>query len=171
MDVRPATCNDEAALYEIHRAVFRSHIEQIWGWNEEWQRSNFATELASSSALVILIDARIAGYVQFRNEGNRIYVQNIALLPDVQSKGIGTRLIKELQAKATVRGVPLELDVFRTNTSARRFYERLGFERMCDTEMHTQMSWSAINEALQPTALPAGAGKVPSAGFARSGGG
>lgn len=144
MDVRPAANSEEADLFEIHRTVFRSHIEQIWDWDERWQRSNFATELASSTTSAIRIDALIVGYVQFRDEGNRIYVQNIALLPDFQSKGIGTRLIKELQAQAAARGVPLELGVFRSNAPARRFYERLGFERACDTETHTEMSWKAI---------------------------
>lgn len=144
MDVRPAADCEEAPLFEIHRAVFLPHIEQIWGWNEEWQKVNFARELASSATSVIQINSLIVGYVQLRDEGNRIYLQNIALLPDFQSKGIGTRLVKELQAKAAVRGVRLELSVFRTNESARRFYERLGFERTCDSETHTEMSWRAI---------------------------
>lgn len=141
MDLRPAADNEEGELFEIHRVVFESHIERLWGWDERWQRSNFAAELASSTTSVIRVAAIIVGYVQFRDEGNRIYVQNIALLPDFQSRGIGTRLIKELQAKAAARGVPLELGVFRTNAPARRFYEHLGFERMRDTETHTEMSW------------------------------
>jgi ribosomal protein S18 acetylase RimI-like enzyme len=143
MDLRPVADGEEAELFEIHRAVFRSHIEQLWGWDERWQRSNFAAELASSTTSVIRMDALIVGYVQFRDEVNRIYVQNIALLPDFQCKGIGTRLMNELQTKAAARGVPLELGVFRTNAPARRFYERLGFERTRDTETHTEMSWRA----------------------------
>jgi hypothetical protein len=47
MDTRLAAASDEAELFEIHRAVFRGHIEQIWGWDEEWQRANFAREMAS----------------------------------------------------------------------------------------------------------------------------
>lgn len=144
MDLRPAADCEGADLFEIHREVFRSHIEQIWGWNEEWQKANFAKELASSTTTVIWINYLIVGYLQVRDEGKRIYIQNIALLPDFQSKGIGTRLIKELQAAAAVRGVPVELGVFRTNESARRFYERLGFERTCTTETHTEMSWRTI---------------------------
>lgn len=143
MDLRPVAESEEAELFEIHRAAFRSHISQLWGWDERWQRSNFAAELASSTTSAIRLDARIVGYIQLRDEGNRIYVQNIALLPDFQSRGIGTRLMKELQTKAAARGVPLELGVFRTNGPARRFYERLGFERTRDTETHTQMSWKA----------------------------
>lgn len=121
MDLRPAANTEEADLFEIHRVVFRPHIEQLWGWDERWQRRNFAAELASSTTSAIRIDALIVGYVQFRDEGSRIYVQNIALLPDFQRRGIGTSVVKELQAKAAARDVPLELGVFRTNAPARRF--------------------------------------------------
>ena len=42
MDIRPVEGGEEATLFEIHRAVFYSHIEQIWGWDEDWQKANFA---------------------------------------------------------------------------------------------------------------------------------
>jgi ribosomal protein S18 acetylase RimI-like enzyme len=143
MNLRPAEDDEEGELFEIHRAVFRSHIEQLWGWDETWQRSNFAAERASSTTSAIWLDALIIGYLQLRDEGTRIYVRNIALLPDFQGRGIGTRLMKELQTKAAARGIPLELSVFRTNAPARRFYERLGFERTRDTMTHHELSWKA----------------------------
>lgn len=143
MNIRPVEDGEEAALFEIHRAVFHSHIEQIWGWDEEWQKANFARELESSTTSVVSINGLIVGYVQFCNDGKGIYVQNIALITNYQRKGIGTRLIEQLQAKAAANGVPLELGVFRTNAPAQRFYERLGFKKTCDTDTHIQMSWRA----------------------------
>jgi len=141
MDTRLAAASDEAELFEIHRAVFRGHIEQFWGWDEEWQRANFAAEMASSTTLAVRIDARLAGYLQFREEDDRLFVQNLALLPDCQNRGIGTELIRMLQAKAANRGIPLELAVFRTNASALRLYERPGFEKRCATDTHTATFW------------------------------
>jgi len=143
LDLRPAAESEHADLFEIHREAFRPHIEQLWGWDEQWQRSNFAAELGSSTTLVVRIGALIAGYLQLRDEGSRIHIQNIALLPEFRGKGIGTRLIGELQEEAAARGVPLELGVFRTNAPARRFYERLGFAATGDTRTHTAMSWNA----------------------------
>jgi ribosomal protein S18 acetylase RimI-like enzyme len=141
MDARLAAASDEAELFEIHRAVFQGHVEQIWGWDEGWQRANFAREMASSTTLVVRIDASLAGDLQFREEDDRLFVHNVALLPDCQNRGIGTELIRVLQAKAANRGIPLELAVFRTNASALRFYERLGFEKRCATDTHTAMFW------------------------------
>ncbi|AOY00626.1 GNAT family N-acetyltransferase [Jeongeupia sp. USM3] len=141
MDVRPVADGEDVWLFEIHRTVFRSHIEQIWGWDEVWQQGNFASELASSKTSVIRIDTGIAGYVQVCDEDLRIYIRNIALLPEFRRKGVGTRLIKALQAAAAARGVPLALGVFRTNAAARQLYERLGFVNTSETTTHIEMVW------------------------------
>ena len=144
MDRRLATTDDMPELFEMHRAVFRTHIEQIWGWDEDWQRTNFAAEFASSNTSVIEIEDRIVGYVQIRDEGHRIYLQNIALSPEFQRRGFGTRLLKRLQRESSARKVALELAVFRTNPNALKFYERIGFRRTGETSTHIEMSWRGI---------------------------
>jgi ribosomal protein S18 acetylase RimI-like enzyme len=132
----------------LHEEVFRPHIEQIWGWDEEWQRINFASEFESTVTSVIEIDGRVGGYIQVRDEKHRLYLQNIALIPDFQSKGIGGELVAELQARARVRGIPLELAVFRTNISAQRFYARCGFRTAAESEAFVEMSWNDENASL-----------------------
>lgn len=144
MDIRPATTDDKPELFEMHRAVFRTLIEQIWGWDEDWQRTNFAAEFASSTTSVVEVENRIVGYVQIRDEGHRIYLQNIALSPEFQGKGFGTRLLTNLQRESSARRVALELAVFRTNPKALKFYERIGFRRTGESSTHIEMSWRAI---------------------------
>jgi ribosomal protein S18 acetylase RimI-like enzyme len=116
MDIRPAAEEDLAELFEVHREVFGEHIEQIWGWDEKWQRTNFAAEFNSTTTLMIEIDGRLAGYIQIRDEVDRIYLQNIALISKFQSRGFGGKIVEDLQHKAMARGVSLELAVFRTNS-------------------------------------------------------
>lgn len=134
-------------MFEVHRSVFRSHIEQLWGWNEVWQRENFASEFASAATSILEEDGRIAGYIQIRDERDRIYVQNIAISEEFQGRGIGTRLLKGLQSNAAIRKVPLQLSVSRTNTPAQRLYERLGFQHVGETHTPDEMSWTASNRA------------------------
>ncbi|UAW97810.1 GNAT family N-acetyltransferase [Halopseudomonas nanhaiensis] len=141
--IRPVR-NDEAAdLFEIHRAVFRSHIDQLWGWDEQWQKANFSRELESSITSTVSVDDRVIGYLQCCEEGDRIYIRNIALSAQYQCRGIGALLIKDVQKRAAASGISVELGVFRTNAAARRFYERLGFVRTHDSATHIHMSWSA----------------------------
>jgi len=147
MNIRPATTGDLAVLFEVHRSVFRSHIEKLWGWDEDWQGENFASEFTAAATSVIEDDGHIAGYIQILDEDARIYVQNIAISEVFQGKGIGTQLLKGLQSDAAARKVPLQLGVFRTNTPAQRLYERLGFHKVGETHTHIEMSWAAPNLA------------------------
>ncbi|MFJ2360635.1 GNAT family N-acetyltransferase [Pseudomonas fluorescens] len=143
MTVRPATDSDLTALFDLHRAVFREHIEKIWGWDESWQRANFAAEFACTATSVFEQGGRIIGYVQILDKEDRIHVQNIAISHEYQGKGIGSRILKKLQLQAAARQVPLQLGAFRTNTLAQKLYERLGFRRTGATDTHIEMSWTA----------------------------
>lgn len=143
MTVRPATDSDLTALFDLHRAVFREHIEKIWGWDESWQRANFAAEFACTATSVFEHGGRIIGYVQILDKEDRIHVQNIAISHEYQGKGVGSRILKKLQLQAAARQVPLQLGAFRTNTLAQKLYERLGFRRTGATDTHIEMSWTA----------------------------
>jgi ribosomal protein S18 acetylase RimI-like enzyme len=149
MDVRLATDDDHSALFEIHKEVFEEHIEQIWSWDEAWQRANFAAELNSTVTSVIEINGRVGGYIQVRDEEDRIYLQNIALSSAFQGKGFGGKLVEDIQNKAKSRGVSLELAVFRTNSRARRFYECCGFRIVGKTDEFVEMSWNGQNTPIQ----------------------
>lgn len=141
MDVRLATLDDEPDLFELHRTAFKQHIERIWGWDEKWQKANFVRECASATTSVVRVNGRTVGYLQVRHDPHRVYLQNIVLHPDFQNRGIGTTLLNDVKAEATARQVPLELAVFRTNGSARRFYERHRFLRSDESTTHVEMFW------------------------------
>lgn len=147
MNVRLAIASEQPALFELHRSAFRWHIESLWGWDEAWQRENFAIEFAATTTFILEKDGRIAGYIQLMDEDKRIYVQNIALAEDFQGKGLGTWLLKGLQLDAASRKALLQLSVFRTNARAQRFYERLGFLCVGETQTHIEMCWVASQRA------------------------
>lgn len=142
MKLRPANTDDLVPMFDIHRSVFRSHIDELWGWNEDWQRGNFASECAAADTSVVEIDGDIAGYIQILEREDEIYVQNIAISADAQGKGIGTMLLKSLQSRAETLKVPLQLEVFRSNKPAQRLYERLGFCNVGETRTHIELSWT-----------------------------
>ena len=73
------------------------------------------------------------------DEGAHLVVGKIELLPEFQRKGVGTVLMKRILGEAQVRRIPVRLQVLRTNTPARRLYERLGFTVSGETETHFQM--------------------------------
>lgn len=142
MNLRPANSSDLPALFEIHRCVFRVHIEKLWGWDEGWQRAHFASECAAAVTTLVEIDGQTAGYLQILDEERQIYVQNIALSARHQGKGIGSLLLTSLQTRAAARNIPLRLGAFRTNTAALSLYQRLGFRQVGETRTHIELSWA-----------------------------
>ena len=56
---------------------------------------------------------------------------HIDLLPELQGRGFGRRLIETLRAALAERGVPgVHLGMDAANTGARQFYDRLGFHEL-----------------------------------------
>jgi ribosomal protein S18 acetylase RimI-like enzyme len=63
------------------------------------------------------------------------YVQNIAVAPEAQGKGLGRFLMKAIEARAAEAGcAALHLDV-DSSSPAVRFYLRLGFEVLVETRV------------------------------------
>lgn len=107
------------------------YIAAIWGWDEKEQRDYHARAFAPGTWQIIVADATDVGMIHFERRTAEIYLSRLEILPDHQGKGIGTRIIQELQARATERRCPMTLDVLAVNTRAHRLYQQLGF-----TEIH-----------------------------------
>ena len=135
------------AVLALHERLFRPHIEQIWGWLEEWQRQNFLTNWEECDTRVIVAGGELVGYLQTLQYSDHLLVKNLGLVPSHQGKGIGAMLIEDLQADAAALGLPLRLSVFSTNPRAQRFYERAGFVRDSQTTAFLHMSWRSPEQA------------------------
>lgn len=141
MNLKPAPLTDQAALFALHVEVFRDHIEEIWGWNDEWQIANFHKEWAEVQTEILTQDGELLGYIQTRPEADHLYVLNLALHPRCQNLGFGTMAMEVLKQRARHKGFSIKLSVFRTNQRVIAFYERLGFEIETETETGVRMHW------------------------------
>jgi ribosomal protein S18 acetylase RimI-like enzyme len=141
--IRPATADDLESLYQLYCAAFRSQIEQIWGWDEAWQRSNFSRTFESSLTSVVQVAGLAVGYLQTELSSHQLYLRNIALQAEAQGQGIGTLVVRQLQQLAQSRGVPVKLRVFPNNARALQFWKRMGFLTQDQADDHIEMSWSA----------------------------
>jgi GNAT superfamily N-acetyltransferase len=140
--LRPASPGDRSFVREVHAAALRAVVERIWGWDPAQQRS-FADETAAHPTLEIIeLDGVPVGYLAVEHEPARDFIEMIALTPAMQGRGIGTRLIRDCQRRAALRGVPLELSVLDGNR-ARDLYARLGFAITGVDPPRTRMAWSA----------------------------
>ena len=87
-----------------------------------------------------------------RNE-NEIRLIDLAILPEFQGRGIGSRILTDLMGEAKKLGRPIRHHVERFNR-ALHLYQRLGFSVIEDRGVHLLMEWS-------PTDAGAMAGETP----------
>ncbi len=81
----------------------------------------FAGERAVGAAVCIWGFSTFAGRPMLN-------VHDLAVLPDCQGRGIGRRLLAEVERRARERGCcKLTLEVHATNAGAKRLYQRVGF--------------------------------------------
>jgi ribosomal protein S18 acetylase RimI-like enzyme len=125
--LRPALLSDAddiSSVYLASRRVFLPfaplvHSErEICGWVAE-------ILLFQTQVLVALESSRVVGFVSVLQKPEAGWIEQLYLLPNCTGRGLGTQL---LRAGLALLGRPVRLYTFQENHSARRFYERHGFE-------------------------------------------
>jgi ribosomal protein S18 acetylase RimI-like enzyme len=123
---RPATPDDEEFLYQLLKATMRGYVDQIWGWDEDWQRAYFHMRFDPAKNQIVVLDDQDVGVISVEWREDVVHLCTLFILPEYQGRGIGTQLISALQAAASREGLPMTLRVLKVNP-AKRLYERLGF--------------------------------------------
>ncbi|MFC4857405.1 GNAT family N-acetyltransferase [Actinophytocola glycyrrhizae] len=142
--VRPALRGDREFLFAVRRAALRAYVEQTVGWDEADQRVAADKEFAELPFAVVEESGRHVGYVCVIHRTECDFVDEIALLPEAQGRGIGTRLLRDILLAAQRRGVPVRLSVFVSNP-AQSLYARLGFEVVRVEGPRMAMEWTPRN--------------------------
>jgi GNAT superfamily N-acetyltransferase len=78
--------------------------------------------------LVAVADNQVVGFAQFHPE--RAIIEAMHVLPEFTRRGIGTRLVKTLEAQASQRGLNT-VDV-EASTNAEQFYLQCGYTKIRD---------------------------------------
>ena len=148
-ELHEAAASDADPIYGLYESLFRHHVEQIWGWDEAWQRENFAEEWEVTRTWRVESQGRLAGYIQQKNEQDFVYLLSVAIIPDFQGRGIGRQIMGRFQEEAAKLGQPLRLSVFRTNPRALSFYQGLGFRVTEETDAFHRLEWlpASLREA------------------------
>ena len=134
-----ATKHDEATIFDLYGRVMKEYITQIWGWDQEWQENEFKKHFNPENITVVKQEKKAIGYSQIEDQGNQLYIRMLLLLPNHQRKGIGSRLLNAVIAKAKAQSKGIALQVFKVNKQAKRFYEHHGFDVQGETPVSFTM--------------------------------
>src|SRR4051794_37383819 len=96
----PATEDDFDFAYQLKKVAYKEYVEQTWGWDEEFQINFHKENFSVQNTKIITIRDKPIGTVDVKEENERIFVSGLYILPEYQSKGIGSSIISALQKKA-----------------------------------------------------------------------
>lgn len=140
--LRASQSADANLFYNVTEQTMRTHVLAAGGtWDEERRRRESVEDSANPNASIILVGAIEAGILVVERRPHEVHLQDLYLLPRYQGHGIGSALVSALQKEAIARCVPLRLQVLKVN-SAKRFYERLGFSVVEETEYFFHMQYA-----------------------------
>jgi len=141
---------DEPFLYQTFAST-RSDEMALTGWNAqqqelflrmqyEAQRSSYLSQTPDAEYWLIRRDEMAAGRLILHRTSDKIYVVDIALIPEFRGLGIGSDLMEAVIHEASLAGKSVGLHVERFNP-ALRWYERLGFTVISSGPIYLEMIW------------------------------
>lgn len=131
LTIRLSEMRDAQQIMDLDAIVWDDHSSpEPLNWTS---REDFLRHCQPGSQLIALIDEQLCGYVGFRyptmiRTNQHVYEINIAVHPQYQHEGIGTRLMEMMKAWASEQCIKkLSLRVLSSNPIALKFYKRCGF--------------------------------------------
>ncbi|UCD63982.1 MAG: GNAT family N-acetyltransferase [Candidatus Zixiibacteriota bacterium] len=139
IELRQATTADSDFAYRVKKLAFGSYVEQVWGWDEDEQRRLHEKRFASQQFRVIEWSDTDVGIIAAVREDDGLKINQLFVLPEYQGKGIGRACMKRIIDEAVASKSPIRLRVLKINFRAMAFFERLGFNRIGETDTHILM--------------------------------
>ncbi len=143
LSLRPATDQDTDFARNVHHQAYRDVVvKQFGSWDEAMQDKFFADTWAQQGFQILTWDNEPCGYARIEETPEEIRGHELVILPEFQSKSIGSFLLHKWQDTARERAVPLRLQVLQANRAA-ELYKRVGFKEIGRNDTHIEMEWRA----------------------------
>jgi ribosomal protein S18 acetylase RimI-like enzyme len=134
--LRDATAEDEAFLRQVY-ACTRAEEMALVPWTDEQreaflrfqfdaQDSYYRSQFPEAAYQIILKDGAPVGRLYVYRNSTDMRILDITILPEHRAAGVGTSLIRGLQAEAEESNQPLNIWVENFNRS-QSLFKRLGF--------------------------------------------
>jgi GNAT superfamily N-acetyltransferase len=135
----PAASGDYEFARETYYATMRWIIERLFGWNQAEQDASFATQFRLNDARLIMMDDQRVGWIQAQQSESAVTLHQFYVVPALQRRGIGTRILEMVIQEARNQKKPLKVAVVKINP-AKDLYNRHGFRVTHEDEYKYYMS-------------------------------
>lgn len=139
LSLRQAQASDSEFVFTVKKAAYREYVEQVWGWDNSYQRKRHNKEFASYDYRIIQFCETDIGFLIKSCTPDTLKVNQIFILPEYQGKGIGSACMTRIIDDATRAQKSVTLQVLKVNARGVAFYQRLGFTIVGESSTHLQM--------------------------------
>jgi GNAT superfamily N-acetyltransferase len=112
--IRPAADADAPALARIAVAAYQHYVPRI-GRPPAPMTADYTAAIRLGQAWVAAVDGEVAGFIILISRPGYLLLENVAVLPAAQGRGIGARLLALAEDRARALHVP-EIRLY-TNTA------------------------------------------------------
>ena len=126
--IRPARAGEAGVIRDLVRRAYAMYVPRM-GKEPGPMLDDYAKRVADGDAFVLEIDQTIAGVLVLLRYDDHLLMDNVAVDPGFQGRGIGKALIDFAEAEAIRRGyAEIRLYTHQTMTENVRMYVKLGYE-------------------------------------------
>ncbi len=100
-------------------------------FSEPWTQAMIAGQLTDENHVLLAAErnGELIGYAGLMTVLDEGYISNVAVKPEYRRKGVGRRLMEELESRARERNLSfLTLEVRQSNSPAIELYDQCGFQ-------------------------------------------
>ena len=136
LTLRRAGPDDSEFAYRARRAAFKEYVDKAGGWDEDEERRLHRQRFETQDFRIIHLAGADIGVLAVVTASDCVKVNQIFLLSEHQGRGVGGECMMRVLEEARGLGLPVRLRVLKVNPRALAFYQRLGFTRTGETDMH-----------------------------------
>ena len=126
-ELRPANPQDAGAVRDLVRAAYAKWIAAL-GREPMPMKADYARAVREHQIDVLNIDGRMVGLIETMPRSDHLWIENIAVRPDCQGKGLGRQLLMHAERKAAAAGhTEIRLLTSAAFASNVALYARLGY--------------------------------------------
>ncbi|MDB5919247.1 MAG: family N-acetyltransferase [Massilia sp.] len=114
-------------------------VASLVAMQQRFQAAGYRSDFPGASYLLLERSGAPCGRIVVDAGARALRLVDIALLPEARGQGLGSHILRGLQACAAQLGLPLTLSVHHSNPQAHRLYLALGFQSVSSNEVAEQM--------------------------------
>ena len=142
LSLRKAHTNDSEFVFIVKEAAFREYVEQVWGWDDSYQRELHNRRFAAQDVCIIQFREVDVGFLAISHTSDTFKVNQLFIRPEYQGKGIGSACMTRIIDDANLEQRSVVLQVLKVNTRGIALYQRLGFTIVGQDSIYFQMEKS-----------------------------